>query len=176
MHTIYQVQVDDSTLADVRPEAANLARRALSLAVLLALAGYLAFTAAGTFERTGQATLHSGPLTARIEYPRVSRAGHEAAVRIRLHSREPLPQKLSLTVSGSYLELFEDAQVSPEPGSQAAEGGQVVHELAVEPGRTAVITLSGRVSDDWQWRNDAVLRLQAGAQRLELDISTWRIP
>ena len=64
-----------------------------------------------------------------MTYPEMTRAGLPAAVRIRVTSRDPITEPVQLGITGSYLDLFDEQGVRPEPSASTSMGRFLVWEF-----------------------------------------------
>ncbi len=114
-----------------------------------------------------------------MEYPSVTRAGNDIEVLVRITSPEELPSEVDVLLDESYLTIFEDLAVVPEPDSQTATtAGGLRVTVKTEPGSDSTwVRLTGRASDEWRPRFDGDLRIDLGSgEPARLTFHTWRMP
>lgn len=178
MLNIFQAEINDSTLDDIKSAHSNRKRRRLRRAAVLAVAVIVVAALLGLFDQEQTVVKDGDSFTAEAQLPTVIRAGNEIELRIEITAAEPLPETVTLELDEDYLMLFEDFSAFPEPESVASgAGGTIQFEVAPVPGsRQMVATLTGRASDQWSPSTDGVLGIKVNGNTTELEIRTWRIP
>jgi hypothetical protein len=81
----------------------------------------------GVESRTVRAA--GGDLELAVRYPGTTRAGLPAAIRIQVTSEAPITEPVTIGITGSYLDLFDEQGVRPEPASSSSMGRYLVWEF-----------------------------------------------
>ncbi|MGH3652133.1 hypothetical protein [Glutamicibacter sp.] len=178
MLNIFQAKVNDSTLDDIISERVNTWRRTLSLLTLALVAAVVISACMGLFDQQRTTSAVKGPAQVDIEYPSVVRAGHEMDLSVSVRSATALPETVAVSVSGEYLDFFEDFAPLPEAQSQkSGPDGEIIFALSGEPGaHHAVFHFKGRASDEWSPNTSGKVEVDLAGTKLSSRIETWRIP
>jgi hypothetical protein len=158
-------------------------RRGLLLrrAFLCLLAVFVALGATGVFgvrsKVVAGAPGHDFQLS--VRYPSVTRAGLPASITIRVTHDGGFDGPVTLAITRSYLGLFDEQGVRPEPDASTSEGPMLVWEF--EPpdrGDTFTVTIDVIVETGRHFGNDAVveLRSQDGDTLSSVPLDTWIAP
>jgi len=110
-------------LADTSQPAGLWLRRA-TLTGLALFVGASALTLLGV--RTSTTSAEGGGYHLSVEHPVIARAGLDAIWRVTVRRDSVLDKELELTVTGSYLDLFETQAFHPEP-TEASRDGDTLH-------------------------------------------------
>lgn len=150
---------------------------ALGVMTVLLVAGLSG--AAGVRSRTATATAGGLELSAR--YGQVVRPGVAAPfdIAIRAAGEGELPRELRVEVASSYLAMFDENGLEPEPAESWSGDGRTVWTYLVPEGeRELTISLDARIEPGVQLsRRTAAVTIHTGAgPTVTLDITSWVLP
>jgi hypothetical protein len=155
------------------------ARRAFAAGLVV----FLALGLAGVFGVwTTSSSATGGGYQVRVSHARVTRPGLATpfAIEVTRADGSPLREPVTLAVSSSYLALFDDNGMDPQPSSETAGPGQVVWEFDPPPaaaGDALVVTLDARLEPAVQWGRDGFVRVMDGSEvAAEVRFHTWVAP
>jgi hypothetical protein len=155
------------------------ARRAFAAGLFV----FLALGLAGVFGVwTTSSSATGGGYHVRVSHARVTRPGLATpfAIEVSRADGSPLREPVTLAVSSSYLAMFDDNGMDPQPSSETAGPDQVVWEFEPPPeadGDALVVTLDARLEPAVQWGRDGFVRLMDGSDvAAEVRFHTWVAP
>jgi hypothetical protein len=123
--------MSETSTIDIQPDLARdrhglrgrrLAMLAIAVVVVLGAAGVLGV-------RSTTTRSHGGGYTLSVTYPRVTRAGIPAALRVEVTGDDPITEPVRLAITASYLDLFDEQGVRPEPSASTTSGSFLVWEF-----------------------------------------------
>lgn len=169
-----------STLEDVawrseRPLPTWAKRATVGLLFLLVVAGAIGVFGvhARTVRSSGTAGFHL-----EVTYPRTARAGLDVPWRITVTRDRPLPEQLTLAVSGDYFRMFESQGFYPEADSETRDGSYVYFTFTTAPGSDKFVWDSDTyVQPSAQLGKSATVRVIAdGDVVAQTSFRTWLVP
>jgi hypothetical protein len=171
----------DSTV-DVEPDpragrGALWFRRAfLTLLALVVVAGALDYL--GVRSRTATARSADGATTVRVHYPQVARADLDVPFTVTVSRRGGFHGEIVVSVSSSYLDLFDRSGVDPEPASATATRDSVIWRFDPPSGDTFVMSLDMQVQGGRHWGRSGTITVSdsAGDQPVRTTVKTWLAP
>lgn len=153
--------------------------RYVALGVMTVLVGLGLSGAAGVRARTATAATDGLELSAR--YGQVVRPGLAAPFEITISAvgGQELPAELRVEVTSSYLAMFDENGLEPEPLAAWSGDGRTVWTYAVPAGeRQLTISLDARIEPGVQLSRraaDVTVRTDAG-HMVTLDVTSWVLP
>jgi hypothetical protein len=114
-----------------------------------------------------------------VRYPSVTRAGLPAAITVRVTHDGGFDGPVNLAITRSYLGLFDEQGVRPEPDASTSEGPFLVWEFEPpDSGDTFTVTIDVIVETGRHFGNDAVVQLrnQDGDTLSSVPLDTWIAP
>ena len=153
--------------------------RYAALGVMTVLVGLALSGATGVRART--ATAAADALVLSVRYGQVVRPGLAAPFEITISAADgqQLPAELRVEVTSSYLAMFDENGLEPEPLDAWSGDGRTVWTYAVPAGeRELTISLDARIEPGVQLsRREADIRVRTDAgQTVALDITSWVLP
>jgi hypothetical protein len=155
------------------------ARRAFAVGVSV----FLLLTLLGVFGvSTTTSSGSGGGYDVRVTHARVTRPGLATRFEIEIARSDgsPLRGPVTLAVSSSYLGMFDENGLDPQPASETAGPGQVVWEFDPPPaaaGGALVVSLDARLEPGVHWGRDGFVRVMDGATvAAEVRFRTWVAP
>ena len=162
-------------LADTSQPAGLWLRRAtLTGLTLFVVASALALLGV----RTSTASADAGGYHLSVEYPAIARAGLDTVWRVTVRRDSVLDKELELTVTGSYLDLFETQAFHPEP-TEASRDGDTLHlTFTTTPGSdTFVVAYDAYIQPAAQRGRDGnVSVVVKGAPVVSVSFTTHLVP
>jgi hypothetical protein len=152
-------------------------RRAfLSLLALIVLLGLLGFL--GVKSRTASTRSADGAVNLEVHYAQVARAGLDVPFEIIVHRRAGFDDDVVISVSRSYLQMFDRNTMDPEPSSSTTTAQDTIWRFDQPPGNTFVVSLDMQVQKGRHWgRSGTVAVLGAdGAPTAHVTVKTWLSP
>lgn len=167
---------------DVEPDpsagaGAIWARRAfLALLAVIVVAGALDFF--GVRSRTSTTHSGDGALTMSVHYAQVARAGLDVPFQVTLRRRHGFDGDVLLSISSSYLELFNRNAIDPDPTSATTTADATIWQFDAPPGDTLVVAFDMQVQGGRHWgRSGTITALDEDGHALaRTHIKTWLAP
>ena len=155
-----------STLPEELPLSRMRRARAGRRMFFLLLCLLLAAAVAGLLGvRTGEATGSGGGYDVSVTHPSVIRPGLAGNVSIELRRQGGFPGVVTVAVSSSYLDNFDENGLDPEPVMATTDGQRVIWTFDPPPsGDTMTISLDARIEPGVQWK-----RAKGSVEVLEQD-------
>jgi hypothetical protein len=123
--------------------------RALRRTFFLVLAVFVLAGAANVLGgRSGTATARGGGYELRVSYARVSRPGHDADWELEVRRPGGFDGPIRLATDSSYLDVFDQSSVRPEPQSVTTDDERIIWEFAPPAGETLDVELDAQVGQD----------------------------
>jgi hypothetical protein len=145
----------------------------LAVTLLGGLSGYLGV-------KTAVAEAEAGGLHLEVEYDQVSRSGLPVALIVRVSTidGEPLPERLGLAITASYLPQFDEHGLSPDPESSWSNGDERVLEFVPPPNEPRLeVVFDGRMEPGLRWGSRArITVLIDGGPVVGVNFRTWVMP
>lgn len=141
----------------------------LSLFVLAALTQQLGM-------RTDTVQGSSGDLAVTIRYADRARGALASAFSIDIERPGGFDGQIEVRTTQSYLEIFDDNGLEPDPESTTTEGGYVIWTFDPPPGDTLNIVLDVRIEPGVFGRERGTTIVSAGDEVVTLDYTTWVAP
>ena len=169
-----------STLSDIdtaetrHPAALWISRATTALLVVFVVVAATGLL--GVHSRTATST--AGGFTLTVEYAVVARAGLDVPLRITVASDEPWEDELTLSVSRSYLAIFETQGFHPEPSAETSQGDDVWLTFDTPPlGGPFIVDYDAYIQPASQQGSPAVIAVIVDEQPVvSLDITTLLFP
>jgi hypothetical protein len=153
------------------------ARRAfLAVLALVVLAGALGVF--GIKTRTVHATSADGSVHVSVHYPQVARAGDAVPFRIAVTRSAGFDGTQAIRVSSSYLELFDQNAVTPQPESSTTDRDAVVWRFSPPRGDTLTVSVDMAVQSNRHWGRDGWVEVLGHGGRVlaRATFHTWLAP
>jgi hypothetical protein len=168
-----------STLPEGDPDLAH-GRRRLVLRSL-ALSGFSLFVLAGLFGFLGVRTDHRQAAGASgfevdLTYPRIARPALAVPFAVRVTGLADLEGDVVVRVRSSYLDMFDENGMSPEPVEETDDGEWVTWVFESPPEDTLEVSLDTRVEPGVQWGRDGAVIVRVGDDEARIDFRTWIAP
>jgi hypothetical protein len=104
-------------------------------ALVVVLAVFLAIAATGAFDPSEEeASASGGGYELEVSYPSTSRGGLDTPLRIRVRRPGGFEGPVELAVRNSWLDIFDQEGIEPEPSSSTADPDRVIWEFDPPPG------------------------------------------
>lgn len=169
----------DSTLRGLQPQSAEhagvWARRVfLTLLLVLVLAGLSGLLGVRSAEQTATGSGY----TLTVEYPSTARAGLDVPLQVTVERPSGLDPRLTLAISGEYLDAFETQAFHPEPAESRRDEELLYLTFDTAEGETFTVDYDAYVQPDRQQGLSATVTL-LDRNRLPLasvDITTVLLP
>jgi hypothetical protein len=124
----------------------------------------------------GVSTAAAG-LRAEARFPRVSRPGEPANWSVQVDKQGGFRGDLQVTTNDSYLALFDQNNVDPQPDETDIAGGRVTWTFHQPSGDTFEVQLDGNIdSNAHAGRHRATTRVAVDGKSVTLHYSTWTAP
>ena len=171
---------DDALLAAVREFDTRRLRRARSLR-RLSLALLVAFVVAGALSllggRSSTVEARGGGYELRVTYETVSRPGRDANWTVEIRHPGGFTGPIRLATSSSYLDLFDQSQVWPDPRSSTREGGRTIWEFDPPDADVLQVTLDAQFEQESMGRHRGLTAiLEGGAEAAEVGYRSVVLP
>ncbi|HEX2192857.1 MAG TPA: hypothetical protein VHH09_06645 [Acidimicrobiales bacterium] len=129
-------------------------RRTLRRAIVLALAVFLLLGLVGLLgPSTGETTASAEGWELSVTHPRVTRPGLSARLTIEIRRPGGFDLPVVLALESSYLDVFDESSVEPEPVEATADASRSLWTFAAPTsGDTLTVDVSGRVEAGLQLR------------------------
>lgn len=115
-----------------------------------------------------------------LRYDRVIRPGLAATWELEVTTTDggPLPPEVEVRTSSSYLDVFDENGIGPEPRDQTADAQDAVWTFDTDPGaRSLVVAFDARVQPGWRAPVEGTTTVTAGdAPPLAVRYRTWILP
>lgn len=174
-----ELDVPDSTLADVRPAVPRRSARAGRRAVLVLLAivvGLGGSTLLGV--HTSTVTAQAEGYEMRVDYPRIARAGLDTVWRVTVRhpggfGKEPI----TLAVSQRYFDIFETQGFHPNPSKETGDGTMLMFEFDPPAGDVFSVDYDAYIQPSSQLGRPGEVWLMDGDRpRVQVSYRTWLLP
>lgn len=142
---------------------------ALGLFLVVGLLGFL-----GVRSRT--VTAVDGPLVASVEYAQVARGGLAAPYTISVRNADGFTGPIEITVDQSYLQLFDQNGIDPQPDGASSDGSHVTYEFDPPDGTAFTLTFDVRIGPSVQSGTTGHTEVASDGRRVELEHHTWVMP
>jgi hypothetical protein len=144
----------------------------LLVVVVAAFAGLL-----GVRSRTVHASARDGSVTLDVHYAQVARAGLDVPFEVTVRRAGGFDDDIVLTISKSYLDLFDLNSQDPEPSDSTASAATAIWTFTPPPGDTFVLSLDMQVQGGRHWgRAGAVSVVEDGRPVARAAFKTWLAP
>jgi hypothetical protein len=114
-----------------------------------------------------------------VRYPEVTRAGLPASITIRVRHDGGFNGPVVVAITSSYLGLFDEQGVRPEPNASTSEGDMLVWEFeAPDEGDTFTVSLDVIVETGRHFGDQAIVQVRdrSGAVRASVPLDTRITP
>lgn len=112
-----------------------------------------------------------------VRYPAVTRPGLASPFRIEVARAAGFDRPVTVAVTRTYLEIWDENGLSPAPSAEVADGPWVEWELAPPAGELLTVTFDGRIEPAVQRGRDGAVRLIVDGETLaEVTFSTRVMP
>jgi hypothetical protein len=113
-----------------------------------------------------------------VEYPSIARAGLDTVWRVTVRRDSVLDKELELSVTGSYLDLFETQAFHPEPTESSRDGDTLHLTFTTTPGSdTFVVAYDAYIQPSAQrGRDGSVSVVVDGAPVVSVSFTTHLVP
>jgi len=118
----------------------------------------------------------SGDLAVSIRYADRARGALASAFSIDIERRDGFVDQIEVRTTQSYLEIFDDNGIEPEPESTTTDGGYVIWTFDPPPGDTLHIILDVRMEPGVFGRERGTTTVSADGDAVTLDYTTWVAP
>jgi hypothetical protein len=134
--------------------------------------------AAGVFGvRSGGVSTATSGLRAQVHFPRVSRPGEPANWSVQVDKQAGFRGDLRVTTNDSYLALFDQNNVDPQPDETDIQGGRVTWTFHQPSGDTFEVQLDGNIdSNAHAGRHRGTTTVAVDGKTVTLHYSTWTAP
>jgi hypothetical protein len=142
---------EDAALAAVRDFDIRRLRRARALrrVLLTVLAVFVAAGAAGQLGgRSSAVAARGGGYELRVTYATVARPGRDAGWKVEIRHPGGFAGPIRLATDSSYLDLFDQSRVRPEPRSSTTDGGSIIWEFDPPSGDILRVTLEAEFEQE----------------------------
>lgn len=173
------------TSTSTAPEPLDPARlrrgRAGRRAFIAGLAAFLGLGALNVYGvRTGTTTASAGGHELTVSYAKVSRPGLATPWSFEVRRPGGFPQGLTVAVTSSYFDAFDENGISPTPVEETDDGERTVWQLAPSAGDAITVSFDARVEPGVQLTRVKgrveVLAGPAGPPVVGVDFSTFVMP
>ena len=138
----------DSTLFDV-VDAAQDKRGRIGRGIVLAMVAVFILAALGNvFAMETTSTSVSPSHTVSVTAPRISRAGMDAKITVKLDTPKKVSGPITLKLEQDYLDGFSAYDISPAPDLESSDGRMLVLEYAAPNESSFRLDIDGTVSED----------------------------
>jgi hypothetical protein len=168
-----------STTDHLRAERAGPVARAVKATGLGILAVVVVAAALGLLGPTeGHRRDHTGDVALAVDYPRITRAGQPAPLRVRVHHEGGFDQPITLAFSR---EMFDDMDFQswyPAPAAETAGPDHLVYEFDPPDGEDFEVRLDARTAPGQfgEIEKSTITLLIADQPAAEVDFDIWRMP
>jgi hypothetical protein len=145
---------------------------ALVIVVILGLAGWF-----GVRARTVGAGSRDGSVRLQVRYAQIARAGLAVPLAITVVRPGGFDDDIVLSISSTYLDLFDVNGISPEPDAATASAKSTVWRFAPPRGSTFQVSIDAEVQGGRHWgRRARVAVVDNGRQVAAVTFKTWLSP
>lgn len=148
----------------------------IGLVGLLVVAGLLGFLGM----RSATVVKSANGFTVEVTHAAVTRPGLATpfGVKVTRDDGSSLPQMVTTRIDSSYLAMFDENGLDPEPVSSFRSGGWTMWTFEVPDGAQIIeVTLNARLEPAVQWGRDSTVTLEVdGEEMVEVDFRTWVMP
>ncbi|MGH9264596.1 MAG: hypothetical protein ACRD1D_07885 [Acidimicrobiales bacterium] len=164
------------------PDISTLTRARMGRRIFVTLlAAFLALGALGFYGvRTRTASASGGGYEVTVRYASVSRPGLATPWSVEISRPGGFPEGLTLAVTSSYFDAFDENGFSPTPVEETDDGVRTVWQFAPSEADTIEVSLDARIEPGVQWETVKgrveVLSGPTGSAVVEVDFSTFVMP
>lgn len=118
----------------------------------------------------------SGDVAASVRYADRARGALAAPFRITIERAGGFSSQIEVRTSQSYLEIFDDNGLEPDPVEMTTEAGYVIWTFDPPPGDTLEIILDARIEPGVFGRERGTSTVSVGGDEVTLEYTTWVMP
>jgi hypothetical protein len=112
-----------------------------------------------------------------VTYPQVTRPGLSATWGFEIRRAGGFEDPITVGTTDSYLGLFDQNAMDPEPAKATSTAGLVMWEFEPPPGEVLVVSLDARVEPGIQWgRSGKTVVYENGEPAVDVAYRTWVMP
>jgi hypothetical protein len=155
-------------------ERARLGRR-----IILTLLGlFLLAAALGAFGvRTRTVTSSGGGYELTVEYATVTRPGLATPWSVEVRHPRGFDGPVTIAVSASYLDMFDENGLDPDPSKATADASYVEWEFEPPRGDVLGVSFDARLEPARQWGRPGIVKLLVGDRAVtQVSFRTWVMP
>jgi hypothetical protein len=127
--------------------------------------------------RSGGVSTAASGLRAHVRFPHVSRPGEPANWSVQVDEQGGFRGDLQVTTNDSYLALFDQNNVDPQPDETDIQGDRLTWTFHQPSGDTFEVQLDGNIdSNAHAGRHRGTTTVTVDGKRVTLHYSTWTAP
>jgi hypothetical protein len=126
---------------------------------------------------TSTATVSRGGYRMTLQYPRIERAGIDTLWELKVVHAGGFPGPLTVSVTGSYFDLFETQGFYPTPSATTRDGTNVYMTFTKPPGNTFVVMFDAYIQPYSVFGKKATVSvMRNGIPVASIHYHTWLVP